>query len=223
MMNTVSRKYFAAGLGLLGLLACAASVEKTMLQAQAAAPAPKSAAPAPQSAVALPGETPESIIMRWPPRSRNAAGLLLEKYGTPDQFDRNTLVWFNNGEWKKTIVRRNISHRDPTGKNKDYLEQTVGYLVPADKVADLKRFSPMIEVSATAGELTFASESESRNRLALNLADEIVTGKRGVADARALFLKTTRLAASGKSSPYLDALRFEVDNNRYMTPTGADR
>lgn len=216
MMNTVSRKSSAAGLGLLALLVCATSIERSMLQAQAAAAAP-------QSAIALPGETPESIITRWPPRSRSAAGLMLEKYGTPDQFDRNTMVWFNNGEWKKTIVHRAISRRDPTGKSKDYLEQTVGYLVPADKVADLKRFSLMIEVSPTAGELTFASESESKNRLALNLADEIVTGKRGVADARAFFLKTTRLAASGKSSSYLDALRFEFDNTRYMTPTGADR
>lgn len=216
MMNTVSRKGCAAGLGLLALLVCATAVEKTMLQAQAAAAAPR-------SAIALPGETPESIIMRWPTRSRNAAGLLLEKYGTPDQFDRNTLVWFNNGEWKKTVVRRTLSRRDPTGKNKDYLEQTVGYLVPADKVADLKRFSPMLEVSQSAGELTFASESETKNRLALNLAEEIVTGKRTVADARSFLSTTTRLAASGKSSPYLDTLLFEVDNMRYMTPTGADQ
>lgn len=203
MMNTVIRKGRVAGLGLLALLVCATA--------------------APQGAIAMPVETPESIVMRWPPRTRNAAGLLLEKYGTPDQFDRNALVWFNNGEWKRTVVRRTVARRDPAGKNRDYLEQTVGYLVPADKVADLKRFSPMIEVSTTAGELTFASESESKNRLALNLADEIVTGKRGVADARAFLLKTTRLAAAGRSSPYLDTLRFEVDNMRYMTPTGADR
>lgn len=216
MMNTVSRKDRAAGLGLLALLVCATAIDKTKLRAQAAAPAP-------QTPIAMPVETPESIVMRWPPRTRNAAGLLLEKYGTPDQFDRNTLVWFNNGDWKKTVVRRAVSRRDPTGRSKDYLEQTVGYLVPADKIADLKRFSPMIEVSTTAGELTFASESESRNRLALNLAEEIVAGKRGVADARAFMLKTTRLAASGKSSPYLDSILFEVDNMRYMTPTGADR
>ena len=203
MMNTVIRKGRVAGLGLLALLVCATA--------------------APQGAIAMAVETPESIVMRWPPRTRNAAGLLLEKYGTPDQFDRNALVWFNNGEWKRTVVRRTVSRRDPAGKNRDYLEQTVGYLVPADKVADLKRFSPMIEMSTTAGELTFASESESKNRLALNLANEIVTGKRGVADARAFLLKTTRLAASGRSSPYLDSLRFEVDNMRYMIPTGADR
>ncbi|MDD5303445.1 MAG: hypothetical protein PHS14_10080 [Elusimicrobia bacterium] len=216
MMNIVSRKGCAVGVGLLALLACATAGEGSKAHA-------KSAAAAPQSASARPGETPESIIKNWAPRSRTTARLMLEKYGKPAQFDRNTLVWFNNGEWKKTIVHRKIYRHDPAGKRQDFLEQTVGYLVPADKLADLKRFNPMVEASLTAGELTFASDSESKNRLALNLAEEIVTGKRGVADARAFFLKTTRLAASGKSSSYLDKLQFEADNSLYMTPTGADQ
>jgi hypothetical protein len=55
------------------------------------------------------------------------------------------------------------------------------------------------------------------------LADEVVVGKKSAAQARESFAKTSRLAASGKSSPYMDGLRFDVDNNRYMTPTGADQ
>lgn len=203
MMESISRKGRASGLALLALILCAAA--------------------APSNEPAGPGDTPESIIMRWPPRTRSTARVLLEKYGGPDQFDRDTLVWFNNGAWKRTIVHRKVVRRDPAGMNKGFLEQTIGYLVPNDKVADLKRFSPSIDVSQTAGELTFASESEAKNRLALNLADEIVTGKRSVADARAFLLKTSRLSASGKSSPYLDALLFDADNTRYMAPTGADR
>ena len=216
MINSASRTMFAVTLGLLAAVSSAAASEKPRAAA-------KGAMAAPESSIAKPGDTPESIILRWPPRSRTTAGLLLEKYGMPDQFDRDTLAWFNNGEWKKTVVHRVLSRRDPSGKNKDYLEQTVGYLVPADRVAELKRFNPMIEASQTAGELTFASDSESKNRLALNLAEEVVTGKRGVADARAFYLKTTRLSSSGKTSPYLEGLRFEVDNSRYMVPTGRDQ
>lgn len=200
--STVVRNACAASLGLL-----------TMLIWASAADQPKTP----------PADTPENIIMRWPPRARNAAGLLLEKYGRPDQFDRNSLVWFNNGEWKRTIIRRRVQHPDPAVVRTDFLEQTIGYLVPADKLADLKRFNPRLVASPTAGELTFSSESEEKNRLALNLADEIVTGRRGVADARAQYLKTSRLAASGKSSSLLEALQFEADNTRVMTPTGADR
>lgn len=200
--STVVRNACAASLGLLTMLIWASAADK-----------PKAA----------PAGTPEDVIMRWPPRSRNAAGLLLEKYGRPDQYDRNTLVWFNNGEWKRTIVRRRVQHPDPAVVRTDFLEQTIGYMVPSDKLADLKRFNPRLEASQTAGELTFASDSEEKNRLALNLADEIVTGRRGVADARAVYLKTSRLAASGKSSPLLESLQFEADNTRVMTPTGADR
>ena len=205
MKSKVIRNACAASLGLLTLLIWASAASK------------------PESRTPAPDETPERVIMRWPPHTRNAAGLLLEKYGRPDQFDRETLVWFNNGEWKRTIVHRKVSRRDPSGKTRDFLEQTLGYLVPADKIADIERFSPMIEVSRTAGEITCSSESESKNRLALNMADEIVTGKRGVADARAEYLKTSRLAASGKYSEYLEALQFDADNTRVMIPTGADR
>lgn len=203
MKSNVVRNTCAAGLGLLTLLIWASAAEK-----------PRTAPPA---------ETPEAVIQRWPPRSRNTAGLMIEKYGRPDQFDRDTMVWFNNGEWKRTIVYRRRFHRDPAVVRTDFLEQTIGYLVPNEKIDELKRFNARITVSPAAGEITFASESEAINRLALNLADEIVTGKRGVADARAVYMKTSRLSASGKSSSYLEALQFEADNTRVMTPTGADR
>jgi len=216
MSGSISRKLLAAGLGILALLGRAAVVGQ---EAMAAIAAPKGAS----AKTAKQAETPKNIVRKWPASPRGAAELLLEKYGEPDQFDRNTLVWFHNGDWKKTIVRRAVSRRDPTGRRKDFIEQTVGYLVPGDKIADLNRFNPMIEVSLSAGEMSFASESESNNRLALNLAEEILTGKRGVADARAFYAKTTRLAASGKSSSYLDQIQFEAENTRYMTPTGSDR
>jgi hypothetical protein len=208
--TTVVRNACAASLGLLTLLIWASAADQKRT-------------PMPSAGAVKAAESPEDIIMRWPPRSRNTAGLLLEKYGRPDQFDRDSLVWFHNGEWKRTIVHRKLAHRDPAVARTDILEQTIGYLVPSDKIEDLKRFNPKLEVSTVAGELTFSSESEAKNRLAMNLADEIVTGKRGVADARAYYLKTSRLSASGKSSTLLESLQFEADNTRVMTPTGADR
>ncbi|MDP3544234.1 MAG: hypothetical protein Q8T11_17350 [Elusimicrobiota bacterium] len=211
MKSNVVRNACGASLGLLTVLIWASAAEK-----------PRTAAP-PAQARAEAGASPEALIRRWPPRSRAAAALLLETYGLPDQFDENSLAWFGNGEWKRTVVHRKLSRRDGSGRTKDFLEQTVGYLVPQDKLADLERFHQLLEVSPIAGEMTFASDSEAKNRLAMNLADEIATGKRGPADARAAYLKTSRLAVSGKSSPYLEALQFEPDNTRVMIPTGADR
>lgn len=203
MIDSFSRQGRNAGLFALVLITCAAAA-------------------GPRSAPPPAGESPDAVTKTWPAASRSMSRLLIEKYGAPNQFDRDALVWFNNGEWKRTIIRRQAP-RGPGAAPADFLEQTIGYLVPSDRIEELKRFSPKIVVSQTAGELTFASESEAKNRLALNLADEIVTGSRTAADARAFFKKTARLAASGKSSSYLEELRFEVDNVRYMTPTGADQ
>jgi hypothetical protein len=197
-MKTIARegtRRLAAGIGLLALI-----VGVSAGSARAAARA-----------------TPESIIRTWPAPERAAAGAMLEKYGKPAQFDRKALVWVKNGIWKRTIVYRSGPH------DREFLQQTIGYIVPDDKLADLKRFNRSLEASTTAGELTFASDREATNILALNLADEIVAGKKSVAEARAAFEKTARLAASGKSSPYTKRLRFDVDNSRYMTPTGADQ
>lgn len=147
---------------------------------------------------------------------------MLEKYGRPSQFDRRTLVWFNNGNWKRTIVYRNGCPNSRPGGNEN-LEQTVGYLVPRIRAASFKRFSPRLAASESAGEVTFCSESEAANLLAINLADEIAVGRRTANEARDVFERTGRLTASGKSTRLNAGLVFEVDNTRAMTPTGGDR
>jgi len=165
---------------------------------------------------------PEVVVGIWPAAQRATARALIDKYGRPAQYDSHALAWFNNGIWKKTVIYRRSPLQGPN-RDKEFLQQSVGYIVPADKIAALKKFDKRLEVSQTAGEMTFTSDREATNLLALNLADEIVTGKRTVASARAFFMRTTVLAAAGKSSPYRRDLRFNVDNNRYMTPGGADR
>lgn len=183
------------------------------------APMLVSPAPAAGAGRAAPAET---VVGIWPPAQRAAARALIEKYGRPAQYDSHALAWFNNGIWKRTVIFRRSPYRGKA-RDKDFLQQSVGYIVPADKIAALKRFDPRLDVSQTAGEMTFTSDREATNLLALNLADEIVTGRRSVASARAFFMRTSILAASGKSSPYRKDLRFGVDNSRYMTPGGSDR
>lgn len=175
------------------------------------------------AAAAPPPATPESVIRRWPAFSRSEARAMIAKYGEPSQFDGRMLAWFNNGIWRRTIVYRDPVRFPGRAPGRDVLQQTIAYLAPREKIAELKRFSPRLDASLTAGEMTFTSESEGKNIMAMNLADEIVTGRRDYAAAQDFFSKTSRLAASGKSSPYMTAPRFDVDNSRYMTPTGPDR
>src|SRR5437868_2909942 len=105
-MNTFARKEIrslAAGLGLLALLAGASP---------AAGPA-----------------SPKSAIRKWPASARAIARVMLEKYGNPDQYDDHLLVWFQKGSWKKTVVARQGLRLAADGTQRDFLQQTVGYIV----------------------------------------------------------------------------------------------
>jgi hypothetical protein len=82
--------------------------------------------------------------------------------------------------------------------------------VPETKRAALRRFDARVAFDPETGELSAQSESERFNYLALNLADEIVNGKRTADQAKDFYLKTSRLAASGKSSPYMDGFLFPL-------------
>lgn len=70
----------------------------------------------------------------------------------------------------------------------------------------------------TRGELSAQCDKEEMNLLALNLAHDIITGKRTVADARAFYAKTAMAFKLGdKSSPYVQGLMFQPE------PDAADR
>jgi hypothetical protein len=142
---------------------------------------------------------------------------MLEKYGKPDQISSRSLAWYYNRPWQATEVFRDPGTRHRLTRNKDYLRQTVSYYVPEDKIADIMRFDPRLRVDTVRAELSARSDSEDMNYLALNLADDIVTEKRSVENARSFYIRTRQLALSGKMSPYLDRLLFTtpVTNNFY--------
>ena len=78
-----------------------------------------------------------------------------------------------------------------------------------DSLEDLSRFDIKLDVDARYSELSSRSESEAMNFLVLNLAHEIVSGKRSAMEARQFAAKTVRLSAAGKSSRYLERLLFQ--------------
>lgn len=153
-------------------------------------------------------QTPESVVLKWPDGAQATARAMIAKYGEPNRFSEGALVWIDNGPWRKTVVYRNAWPHFLGRRDKDYLEQTVAYRVPPEKMEDLKRFDRRLEIDQSRGQLASRSESEAANFLALNLADEIVADKRSVDDARAFMEKTQSLAASGKSSAYTRGLLF---------------
>lgn len=155
-------------------------------------------------------QTPEISIRGWPEFARSTALMLIEEYGEPDQFNQQALVWYYNGPWQQTDVFRDAGVRHSAMRANDYVKQAVSYQVPAGKIAALKRFNKGLGIDTVRGEMSFQSESENMNFLALNLAEEIAANKRSVEDARAFYIKTRRLAGEGKSSPYLQRFLFAI-------------
>ncbi|UPT75570.1 MAG: hypothetical protein M0D55_07825 [Elusimicrobiota bacterium] len=86
------------------------------------------------------------------------------------------------------------------------------------KLGDLPRFDERVAPNPDTNELTASALDERENFLLLNLADDLVTEKRGVADAQAFRDRVLRLSAAGKSSPYLAGFLFEPPNEKAIVP-----
>lgn len=157
--------------------------------------------------ISLSGRTPESIILAWPTFSYRLARLMIAKYGQPTEATDQRIIWLDNGPWMKTVV-----YRDPPGRtynrSKGRLEQSAAYRVLADKLDALARFDKGIEADEKEGRLTASSDDEGDNFLALNLADEVLKGRRTAREASDFRQNASRLRDAGKSSRYFDRLLF---------------
>lgn len=160
--------------------------------------------------------SPEAVAASWPDEPRLLARSMIARYGRPDETGPDAFVWYANGPWKKTIVHRRAWPHYVYQKDKDYLENVIGYAVPADKAAELARFDSRLDFDPALAELSARGASESENYLLLNLADEIIRGKKDVAEARDFQERAMRLSAAGKASGYLNGFLFDVHND--LTP-----
>lgn len=137
----------------------------------------------------------------WGSRPRAMVRLMMERYGPPDALAPDAVTWRDRAPWKRIVVRA----RPRAG----FLEQTVGYSVPISRLAPLLEFGHGVRVGLDVDELSVAGDDESLNRLALNLAHEVVAGRRGPEDARDFYDKTVKLSRAGKGSAYLTNLLFK--------------
>jgi hypothetical protein len=171
--------------------------------------------------ISLSGKTPESIILLWPTYSYHLARLMISKYGQPAEATDYSLVWLDNGPWKRTVVYRVPPGERALGRNRGRLEQSVAYRVPAGRLDALAGFNEDIEADAKTRRLTARSDDESLNFLDLNLADDVLQGRRTAREASDFRRDVMRLRDSGKSSPYLTGLMF-VPSDQSTDPESPD-
>ncbi len=77
-----------------------------------------------------------------------------------------------------------------------------------DALDQLAAYDPTCLVDRAAGELTARCDSEPMNLLVLNLVNEILTGRRSVAEAREAHVENAAAYLAGRSTRYTKQIQF---------------
>ncbi|TDC79753.1 hypothetical protein [Actinomadura sp. 7K507] len=149
-----------------------------------------------------------AIINGWPEDSREAAQIVLDTYGEPDEAAESLLIWHQAGPWKRVEASRTFhEHRFPV-PHIDSVLSVLDYRVPPEKFTALAEFDGSVIAERTAGEVSARCHDEQANFLALNLVHDIVTGDKTVEEARRYYAKEFLDVRRGRPTPYMDGLRF---------------
>lgn len=155
-------------------------------------------------------EMVRQLIEEWPAMSKKSARQTIEKYGPPNEAIASRLIWYNNGPWKRTIVYRDeVPHNFPQ-PHTDVIENFIDYQVPPQMFSELARFDGSVIVERTKGEVSARCDMEAANILALNMMNEIVTGKLSAEKAREVYSEQTAAYVMNRPAPYAEKLQFEL-------------
>ena len=159
-----------------------------------------------------------SLIIRWPEEPRALAGALLEKYGMPDEMVPSQLSWNDRRPWTKIVV-----FRDPeaAGRPRHLLESVAYGKITLQRWRALSALGRGASYDPVTQELSARTDGEETNFLSVNLADEVIRGRRSAAAARDFYDETANLSLYGKSSPYMTRLLFEPRRRTLPKLTGA--
>lgn len=151
---------------------------------------------------------PKAAIKDWPDESREAAQLVIDAYGEPDEMTPTLLTWHEAGPWKRVIASRAFYQHDFPAPHIDAVESVIDYQVPPEKFTALAEFDGSVVVERTTGEVSARCHDEQANFLALNLMNDIVKGTRDPQDARGYYAKEFADYRRKKPTPYMQGLRF---------------
>jgi hypothetical protein len=151
----------------------------------------------------------QAVIQRWPDAPKAEAEKLLAHYGPPNEATPTKLFWYRTGPWARMeLTADEVSHNFPT-EHVDFLTQYVDYPVDPAKADELVAFDGSVIIDRTAGQIAARCDSEAANTLTLNLAVEILEGRRTVDDARRFYAETIAAYTLGRDAPYAERLQFQ--------------
>lgn len=149
------------------------------------------------------------IIKAWPEESREPAQLVIDKYGEPHEATESQLIWHNVGSFKRMVASKAFWQHDFPAPHIDAVESVIDYKVAPEFATPLAEYDGSVVVERTAGEVSARCHDEEANTLALNLMNDIVTGKKNPQEAREYYAKEFLDYRRKKPTPYMDELHFE--------------
>jgi hypothetical protein len=164
-------------------------------------------------------EAARSVIEQWPEAPRKTGEKILEHYGPPNEATPTKLFGYRTGPWSRMeLTADEVLHHFPT-PHTDYFTQYIDYRVGPDKASDVVAFDGSVIIDRTAGQIGARCDHEAFNTLTLNLAVEIIEGRRSVEDARRLYAETAAAYSMGRDAPYAERLLFTPRPDRPVTRT----
>lgn len=127
---------------------------------------------------------------------------LLDHYGPPNETTPAKLFWYRVGPWARMELTADQVLLDFPTPHTDFLTQYVDYPVRANKGSELVEFDGSLIVDRTADQIGARCDHEAYNTLSINLAVEILEGRRTVEDARRLLAETASAFVLGRDAPY---------------------
>lgn len=153
----------------------------------------------------------EQILENWPEEPRASAKRLMQEYGRPDEHSESQLIWRATRDgWKRTVLSRDEVPHDFPARHTDFLEQVIDYKVPVRMFTPLAEFDGSLIVERTKGEMSARCGGTSMNFVAINLAHDIVAGKRSVDDAREEYTRLYLAYQDGEHPPYTQGFQFDL-------------
>jgi len=142
----------------------------------------------------------QRTVEGWPEANKQAALAMIDKYGQPDSTIGDRLEWDNRGQYKRIVV-------DGHAPSNLMVENTVAYAAP--RHAGLVNLDAIVKPDVDKGELTSCGRSETANKAALNLSDDVMHGRKSADQARQEWTQTSKLEKSGKTSAISERLQFQ--------------
>lgn len=157
-------------------------------------------------------------IEHWPEESREAAQLVIDEYGEPDEATESQLTWHRPGPWKRIIASKQFYQHNFPIPHFDSVQSAIDYAVPREKFTPLAEFDGSVVVERTIGEVSARCHDEQANFLALNLMHDVVTDTKTVKEARDYYAKEFLDYRRKKPTPYMEKLHFRPKDRGAADP-----